>query len=285
MGGTQALKTQDIPFSQTLLLKFLLYMKIKFIGVGSAFTTSEYYQSNMMIVAGSGRKMLLDCGSDARFALGECHIHNWNLSQQIDAVYISHLHADHIGGMEWLAFNTYFCPERVPLKLFMEKRLMDDMWNHSLKGGLGRIEGKRMNLFDYFDCRPLSDGDSFLWEGIRFELVQMPHVIIDPKGHNSFGLLIKEVADEGPTVFITMDTQFQPALISRIGKKVAVIFHDCETTPFKSIIHTHYDDLCTLPMSLKKKMWLYHYQPDPPCKPETDGFKGFVAKGQEFDFS
>jgi ribonuclease BN (tRNA processing enzyme) len=260
-------------------------MKIKFIGVGSAFTTSEYYQSNMMIVAGSGRKMLLDCGSDARFALSECNIHNWNLSQQIDAVYISHLHADHIGGMEWLAFNTYFCPERVPLKLFMEKRLMNDMWNHSLKGGLGRIESKRMNLSDYFDCRPLTDGDSFLWEGIRFELVQMPHVIIDPKDHNSFGLLIKEVEDEGPTVFITMDTQFQPDLISRIGKKVAAIFHDCETTPFKSIIHTHYDDLCTLPMSLKKKMWLYHYQPDPPCKPKTDGFKGFVAKGQEFDFS
>ena len=260
-------------------------MKIKFIGVGSAFTTPKYYQSNMLILARSGKKMLVDCGSDARFALSECNIHNLNLSQEIDAVYISHLHADHIGGMEWLAFNTYFCPKRVIPKLFMEERLMHDMWNHSLKGGLGRIEGKKMNLSDYFDCRPLANGDSFLWEGIKFKLVQMPHVILDENGHCSFGLLIKEAEYEGPAVFVTMDTQFQPEVVSRIGEKVVAIFHDCETSPFKSIIHTHYDDLCTLPKTLKKKMWLYHYQPDPDCQPEADGFKGFVAKGQEFEFT
>jgi ribonuclease BN (tRNA processing enzyme) len=260
-------------------------MKIKFIGVGSAFTTFRYYQSNMLILARSGKKMLVDCGSDARFALSECNIHNLNLCEEIDAVYISHLHADHIGGMEWLAFNTYFSPNRVRPKLFMEARLMDEMWNNSLKGGLGRIEGKEMSLSDYFDCRPLGCGDSFLWEGIRFELVKMPHVIIDEKGHSSFGLLIKEAERNAPAVFITMDTQFQPDVISRVGEQVVAVFHDCETTPFKSIIHTHYDDLCTLPEALKKKMWLYHYQPDPDFQPEADGFKGFVTKGQEFDFT
>lgn len=260
-------------------------MKIKFIGVGSAFTTPEYYQSNMLIVARSGKKMLVDCGSDARFALSECNIHNRNLGEEIDAIYISHLHADHIGGMEWLAFNTYFCPKRVKPKLFIEEKLMHDMWNHSLKGGLGRIEGKEMHLSDYFDCRPMTNSDTFLWEGIRFTLVKMPHVVTDEKSHCSFGLLINEAEYDGPTVFITMDTQFRPDLVSEVAENVLVIFHDCETSPFKSIIHTHYDDLCTLPAGVKKKMWLYHYQPDPDCQPETDGFRGFVVKGQEFDFT
>jgi len=34
-------------------------MKIKFIGVGSAFTTQDYYQSNMLITARSGKDLLV----------------------------------------------------------------------------------------------------------------------------------------------------------------------------------------------------------------------------------
>ena len=228
--------------------------------------------------------MLLDCGSDARFALLECDINNQNLGKEIDAIYISHLHADHIGGMEWFAFNTYFGPTRPPPKLFMEKRLMNDMWNHSLKGGLGRIEGKEMHLTDYFECCSISENDSFLWEGIRFSLVKMPHVITNGRKHNSFGLMVREEEEKEPTAFITMDTQFRPGFISDMSKRVRVIFHDCETNPFKSIIHTHYEDLCTLHIEVKRKMWLYHYQPDPDYDAKADGFKGFIEKGQEFDF-
>ena len=59
-------------------------MKIIFIGVGAAFTTAEYYQSNMLIIAQSGKRMMLDCGSDARFSLNESHIQNWDSPEDID---------------------------------------------------------------------------------------------------------------------------------------------------------------------------------------------------------
>ena len=39
-----------------------------------------------------------------------------------------------------------------------------------------------------------------------------------------------------------------------------IIFHDCETLPFKSGVHAHYEDLKTLDDKTRKKMWLYHYQ-------------------------
>ena len=259
-------------------------MKLKFIGVGSAFTSPEYYQSNMMITARSGKKMLLDCGSDARFALLECNITNRDVGEKIEAVFISHLHADHIGGMEWLAFNTYFGQTRRKPTLFTEEKLMNDMWNHSLKGGLGRIEGRVMHLADYFECRPIPENGAFLWEGIRFSLVKMPHVITKGSTHNSFGLVVREEDQEAHSLFITMDTQFQPEFISEMSKSMSVIFHDCETSPFKSIIHTHYEDLRTLNTDVKRKIWLYHYQPDPDYDAKADGFKGFIEKGQEFDF-
>jgi hypothetical protein len=53
----------------------------------------------------------------------------------------------------------------------------------------------------------------------------------------------------------------------------------------QSNIHAHYEDLCTLPVNAKQKMWLYHYQPHPHYKPGADSFKGFIKKGQEFDFT
>jgi len=259
-------------------------MKIKFIGVGSAFTTPEYYQSNMLITAANGKQLLLDCGTDVRFSLSEGNIQYEDPAACVDAVYISHLHSDHIGGMEWMAFRTYFDPNRKRPKLFMENNLMHDLWNYSLKGGLGCIEGKGMHLTDYFDCRPAHENGDFCWEGIRFLLVRMPHVITGYKNFYSYGLLIQDADKKGPAAFITTDTQFTPHTIDMISKKAEVIFHDCETSPFKSIVHAHYDDLCTLPSELKKKMWLYHYQPHPTCQANSDGFAGFVKKGQEFVF-
>ncbi|MDM8523454.1 MBL fold metallo-hydrolase [Desulfococcaceae bacterium HSG8] len=268
-------------------------MKIKFLGVGSAFTTPEYYQSNMLVTSRSGKQLLVDCGGDIRFSLSESkggeHIVDTSLQErspdgEIDAIYISHLHSDHIGGMEWMAFKTYFSLSPEKPKLFMEEKLMHEMWNWSLKGGLGTIEGKCMHLTDYFDCRPMVGNGAFHWENIVFSLIKMPHIINGYRNIYSYGLLIQEVP-EGPAVFITTDTQFEPGIVSQMGQKAAVIFHDCETNIFKSLVHAHYDDLRTLPPSLRRKIWLYHYQPHPDMKPGTDGFAGFVSKGQEFDFS
>lgn len=258
-------------------------MKIKFIGAGSAFTSPDYYQSNMLITAKSGKRLLLDCGSDARFALAESQIYNHNLCEALDAIYISHLHADHIGGMEWLAFSTYFSLQHKKLMLFMEKQQMQDLWEQSLKGGLERLEGHMTHLTDYFDCHPLAENGTFNWERIQATLVKMPHVITGKINHYSYGLLLRETT--GPCIFISTDTPFRPNLIAEIAEKAEVIFHDCETSPFKTPVHAHYNELKTLPPTLKQKMWLYHYQPQPNYHPEVDGFKGFVAKGQEFEFS
>lgn len=255
-----------------------------FIGVGTLFATSEYYHSNIIIVSESGRKLLVDCGSDIRFSLAEHNMRAVDAEKQIDAVYFSHLHSDHIGGLEWLAFSTYFGPKRTKCKLFGEERLMRDLWEHSLKGGLEHVQGRGMTLEDYFECHPVSEGGSFHWEGISFNLVKMPHVISSCNNYYSYGLMIKSTYN-GQAVFISTDTQFQPELLADIAGQAAVIFHDCETTSIRTTVHAHYNELCTLPASIKKKMWLYHYAPDHNFSPLQDGFRGFIRKGQEFDFS
>lgn len=253
-------------------------MKIRFIGVGSQFSGQDLFQSNMVITATSGKQLLIDCGGDARYSLTECGLR----PRDLDAVYISHLHADHIGGMEWLALSTFFASERRRLALFGEENLLERLWNNSLKGGLECLRTKRMTLADYFDCHAVADGEQFQWEGICFTMVKMLHIVGTDCNHDSFGLLIEP--PDSKAVFISTDAIFQPELLLEKTAQAEVIFHDCETTPHKTGVHAHYDELCRLPASVREKIWLYHYQADPGYQPRMDRFQGFVVKGQEFSF-
>jgi len=294
-------------------------MKIQFAGTGSAFTIPEPdengkidfnkcdWQSNAVVISESGKKLLIDCGGDARFSLAEIGIK----ANDIDAIYISHLHADHIGGMEWLAFSTYFNPTADRPKLYCSHTLMEPLWD-ALAGGLASIQGRIMHLTGYFDCISIPENECFDWEGIKFIPVQTVHVMSGYTIKYSYGLLIQEhstetttkeegfdalgngsinsyrsveVPVEKPVIFFTTDTQFCPNSIKDFYDKADVIFHDCETG-FKSGVHSHYDDLLTVKSENRKKKKLYHYQPggNRQRDAEADGFGGFVEKGQIFEF-
>lgn len=258
-------------------------MHITFAGVGSAFTDQRYYQSNMFITSASGKRLMIDCGSDARFSFGEHGATNGNIGEWVDGVYISHLHADHIGGLEWLGFCTYFNPKAPKPKLFIVESLVDDLWD-SLKGGMRSHEGKILRLDSFFEVHSIPVNEVFYWENLIFRPIQTVHIMDGFRIVPSFGLIFNEMRPNYTTVFLTTDTQFCPRQIEKFYDSSDVIFHDCETYPFKSGVHAHYDDLRSLPEATKKKMWLYHYGPDPKQRPEEDGFRGFVTKGQSFEF-
>lgn len=252
-------------------------MKIQFIGCGSAFTTKEYYQSNVL-VSKNGKNLLIDIGGDARFALAELGLN----AMSIDAFTLTHGHADHCGGVEWLAFSTYFIPNRPHPKLYGVGSLINDIWLKSLSGGLESIEGKMMTLGDYFDIQPIKPNESFNWEGIAFTPVQTVHIMNGFRIVESYGYFIKD--GEGPSIFFTGDTQFAPNQLIKFYSMADVIYHDCETGPFPSGVHSHYSSLVNLPQEIKSKMWLYHYQPNPTQNPVEDGFNGFITKGQSFEY-
>ena len=99
---------------------------------------------------------------------------------------------------------------------------------------------------------------------------------------NSYGLYF--VAGE-KAVFITTDTVFSPDKLGQYMEQADLVFHDCETFSEASGVHARYDDLLTLPESIRSKTWLYHFDNSEIYDAVEDGFLGFVKRGQVFDLA
>lgn len=253
-------------------------MKLIFIGTGSAFTVGGNFNSNMLLVdEKNNKKLLIDCGSDARHALFDIGY----TYKDVDSVYISHPHADHAGGLEWLALTHKFDPTSKKPNLFAHSKVLKQLWHHTLSGGMRTLQGVLAGLDDFFVAHKISENGSFKWNNTLFQLVQMVHVVSGFEFMPSYGLIF---TINNTKVFITSDTQFAPFQLRDFYKSVDIIFQDCETIATPSGVHANIRELATLDESIKKKMWLYHYNPGKLPDAKKLGFCGFVQRKQVFEF-
>lgn len=229
----------------------------------------------MLIESSCKHKLLIDCGSDIRHSLFEQGIgHN-----EIDAVYISHLHADHVGGLEWFGFSKLFI-DKVKPALYISSDQRDKLWNNVLSGGMSSLESEDATLATYFDVQPIHQ-QSFIWKKFLFQLIKVEHSMSNGVHIPAYGLLI---TGDSKKIFISTDSRFHPNVLNPIYKQADIIFHDCETSCIASGQHAQYSDLKTLDPVIKAKMWLYDYNDGLLPDAEKDGFKGFISQGQSFDF-
>ena len=161
-------------------------MKVQWLGVGDQFTLKDW-QSNAIITASSGKKLLIDCGQDIRKSMAEA---GFKFSD-IDAVYVSHAHADHCGGIETLAFAAQFDPNRkTKIKFYANAQLLPDLWAHTLSGGLLSLEGEEMTITRYCECHPIPINGSDTWEDLRLVPLRVHHVRNGLDDMPCFGLFV-----------------------------------------------------------------------------------------------
>jgi ribonuclease BN (tRNA processing enzyme) len=253
--------------------------KLIFLGSGSAFTVgADNFQSNILLVNEAGNKLLIDCGSDIRFSLHAAGLSHLDVTD----IYISHLHSDHAGGLEYIGFSTKFDSRCQKPNLYMSKDIAAEIWDSTLSGGMKSIEGEIANLDTYFHAYSVNRNSYFTWENTNFYLVKVIHVNNGYFIMPSYGLFFEV---NGTKIFITTDSQLCLEEVQEYYERADIIFQDCETTKFPSNIHAQYKQLLSLPTETRNKMWLYHYSPGALPNAKEDGFCGFIKRGQTFDFS
>ena len=274
-------------------------MRIKFLGSGSAFVLAhENYQSNVLIstdvveISDAGDKqiaskhLLYDAGSTINESLHAAGMK----SKELDSIFISHLHDDHAGGIETIAFQTYF--GQMPfgekkVKLLGHQQILSDGWDKCWRVGLESIQGQVNTLESYFDTCYLQNNDDFDFYGIDIRPVQTVHVMDNRRIVPSYGLIITSGKTQ---VYLSGDTQFAPNQILTYFGQVDWIFHDCEFADYPNSVHAQFHELQRLPDKIRAKMYLYHYSLNGKTVEELEkevtdaGFAGLVKRGQEFTF-
>lgn len=271
-------------------------LTLTFLGTGSAFSRRNF-QSNALIEAWSQSPskqtvpddiLLLDFGTTGPLALFQliqrtefaylrCDGLGDGLGDgradygRIKKLLVTHLHADHVGGVEEFAVLTRFAsaegedPHRSSRPTLIAARdVMDRIWTRTLSGGLGAMNGREATLDDYFETLPLArngDGyDSFrLGQDYSVQVFRTDHVRINEKyDWPSYGLILCDDRS-GETVVFSGDTRFDPEAMSPRFDDATMIFHDALLDPHQGAVHASIDELRTLPQGVRAKMTLYHY--------------------------
>lgn len=205
-------------------------MKVTVIGCGNAFSHENGNQS--FLIEEDGRKLIIDMGSRIPLQLKKLNI---PLSE-INDIYISHQHADHIGGLEEVAFSRYdwmnkpqhYSEGSYAPRLIANTHLLDELWSESLKGGLKSMEGFDSTLETFFETLRIKPNGTFEWQGWTVRLIQQIHVMTGSMIMPTFGLIFAK--EDHKTIYFTTDSQHcSPRQTEIFYKEADVIFQDCET--------------------------------------------------------
>ncbi len=230
---------------------------VTFVGTGSAF--SRRFGHNNALVEKGDVRLMLDFGyhSPARLEKMEIGL------QEITHIAISHLHADHTGGLEELAFTSYFVHRRRP-KLLVPGPIVKSLWDTCLAGGLGWIADAQggplsRELSDYFEIALLEEST---WSRIG-DLEIKPFAVDHVPGTLSYGFLIRDLED-GTCFLVTGDIRMlvpellKPELDPDFSR--GPIFHDCQLYDGgPSSIHVSLERIREYPKEILDRVILTHY--------------------------
>lgn len=256
-----------------------------FVGSGSAFS-KKYFQTNILIIKGK-EHILVDCGTLCPYAF---YTYNAKITD-VRNFFITHSHADHIGGLEEVGLLGRYDSNKKPAVIIGDT-YKTILWNQSLKGGMAYCElsdSQCLTFDDYFtqikpkyiSNSPVSISAVKIGD-IDIKIYRTKHISTrigtSKRAFYSYGILVDE------HVLYPSDTRFDSELIYAMTKKypsIDTIFHDCQFSA--NGIHAFYDELKTLPTDIKQKIYLCHHGETPEeYTPSADGFAGFVKSGHYY---
>jgi ribonuclease BN (tRNA processing enzyme) len=223
-------------------------LEVTVLGVGDTF--SERYHSSALLLSCDGFRLAIDCPDQYRGVLKDAaDISGRTLSlSDIDHVLITHVHGDHMNGLEGVAFYKHFVDQK-RLKLITSPDVRACIWDQRLKASMGVLwngqEHRSLDFDDYFELLPLSWTEAIDIGPFRIRARRTQH-------HVPTSALFIEAA--GRKLGYSSDTAFDPELIAFL-EPADLIIHETNLGP----AHTPYASLAALPAELRARMRLIHY--------------------------
>jgi ribonuclease BN (tRNA processing enzyme) len=218
------------------------------LGVGDTF--SERHHSTALLLCCDGFRLAIDCPDQYRGVLKDAAQRSGRTLSlsDIDHVLITHVHGDHMNGLEGVAFYKRFV-DRKRLGLVTSPDVRGNIWDERLRLSMGTLfDGQKhesLGFDDYFELTPLSWTAAIQVGPFRIRARRTVH-------HVPTSALFIEAA--GRKLGFSSDTAFDPELIAFLAPADLVI-HETNFGP----AHTPYTALAALPSALRARMRLIHY--------------------------
>ena len=224
-------------------------MRFTTLGVGDAF--SALYYSSCLLVESGGTRLLIDCPHPIRKMLAEAGAatgQDLDLDG-VDAVVLTHLHADHASGLEGYGYFSHFVLKK-RAKLLVHPAVAARLWDGHLAAGMECLmsahdhQVNARGLADYFELVPLSEERTVTIGAFEVACRRTVHHVPTTALTLSAG---------GRSLGYSADTCFDPELIAWLSKADLMV-HETNYG-----VHTPYESLAALPAEVRARMRLIHY--------------------------
>lgn len=212
---------------------------LNFLGVGNA-AAPELGSASVVLERDGEPLLMVDCGQEALSAYLACYGH------PPAAVFITHLHMDHVAGLERLFVANFFGDKAATgTRLYIPTMLVPLLHGRVADYPNAVAEGE-VNFWDAYRLIPVSHG--FWHASCWFDVFPVRHHVPG----TAYGLCLREA------FLYSGDTRPIPELIAQYAHGSMPLIHDCDLHGNPS--HTGLPDLLReYPAEHIRQMVVYHY--------------------------